>query len=241
MYSRKRLFSRVMFLTPEYLQAWKDTFPNPSTSPAHYVKYLSIICPEAIKALDVEEGGWITTFSCILHLRVVSHQTCASELANCLVLLSGLSQTVTSLTLDLFIFPSQRVLNFIDKFPLLENLFVTTWYGSLANSKDSSDKLLTTINSVKSEGNSHELPTSSNPPAFTGFLNLSLGDGMEPFVPRLLSLPTGLHFRGMRLTWSNEGDASWTMALLKRCSSTLETLSIDFRSIRMSDLYFCLH
>lgn len=197
--TRKRLFSRVMFLTPEYLQAWTDTFPNPSTSPAHYVKYPSIICPEAIKASDVEEGGWITTFSCVLHLQVVSHQTCTSELASCLVPLSGLSQTVASLVLDLFIFPSQHVLNFVDKFPLLENLFVTTWCGSLANSKESSDKLLTTINSVKSEGNSHELPTSSNPPAFTGFLNLSLGDGMEPFVPRLLSLPTGLHFRGMRL------------------------------------------
>ena len=68
---------------------------------------------------------------------------------------------------------------------------------------------------------------SPNPPAFTGTLDLFLGNRMDFIVPQLLSLPNGLHFRELKVHWDQEKDISLTTALVGGCRSTLETLCID--------------
>ena len=68
--TRKHLFAYVAFDTVKDLQSWKDTFPDSSTSPAHYTKTLFVNCPQVVAAADAESGGWITGFSRVVQLQV---------------------------------------------------------------------------------------------------------------------------------------------------------------------------
>ena len=67
---RKHLFAKVWFVTRGDVESWKETFPDPSTSPARYTKYLRVDCPRIVTATDAEAGGWITTFSRVVHLKL---------------------------------------------------------------------------------------------------------------------------------------------------------------------------
>jgi hypothetical protein len=60
----------------------------------------------------------------------------------------------------------------------------------------------------------------SNPPTFTG----TLEGGIEPFARRLLSLPGGIHFRKLALTWLHGGELLTIIALVEACVGTLESL-----------------
>ena len=73
--TRNHLFAHVKFKTETDLESWKETFPDPSTSPAHYAKTLTINCPRAVTAADAEPGGWIGTFSHVVDLQVDSQRT----------------------------------------------------------------------------------------------------------------------------------------------------------------------
>ena len=68
--TRKHLFSNVEFLSLNRLEAWEDTFPNPSTSPACYTETLFIRDRWEDDPVDVEEAGWIPAFSQVKHLGV---------------------------------------------------------------------------------------------------------------------------------------------------------------------------
>jgi len=66
--TRKHLFATVRFGTKEDLESWKETFPNPATSPAHYAETLLIDCPYVVTAADADAGGWIKDFSRVVNL-----------------------------------------------------------------------------------------------------------------------------------------------------------------------------
>jgi hypothetical protein len=51
---------------------------------------------------------------------------------------------------------------------------------------------------------------------------------MEPFARRLLSLPGGIHFRKLALTWLQEGDLLTMTALVEACVGALESLDITW-------------
>jgi hypothetical protein len=70
--ARKHLFADIAFRTVRSLQSWEGTFPDPSTSPAHYTKSLSVSCPQVVTTSDAEAGGWIRGFSRIVRLEVGS-------------------------------------------------------------------------------------------------------------------------------------------------------------------------
>jgi len=57
--TRKHLFAHVDFPTAAYLESWKETFPDPSISPACYTRTLIIECADTVRAADAEEGGCI--------------------------------------------------------------------------------------------------------------------------------------------------------------------------------------
>jgi hypothetical protein len=63
------LFADIKFPTVESLQSWKETFPDPSTSPARYANTLAIDYPQVVTAVD-EASGWIRAFSRVEHLEV---------------------------------------------------------------------------------------------------------------------------------------------------------------------------
>ena len=69
--TRRHIFADVAFLTDEDLESWKETFPDPSKSPAHYTKNLSIDYLR-VKVAEGEGDRWIGGFSRVVHLKVVA-------------------------------------------------------------------------------------------------------------------------------------------------------------------------
>jgi len=83
------------------------------------------------------------------------------------------------------------------------------------------------------DGNSSNDPSTfvqpSSPPALTGSLNLEPAGGMELIVGQLLSIPGGIHFRGLDLRCCRAEDLSSIIALVEGCSNTLKSLNITCR------------
>jgi hypothetical protein len=209
--ARKHLFASINLSTAEDLQAWKAMFPDPSTSPACYTKSLFVKCPLTVTASDAQEGGWIRTFSRVVHFEIdIRRRTGDYE---CFYPFHGFSPAIKSLLVKVFAFPPSRVFNFICSFPLLEDLSVKFYDRSLTIEGDDLDGQLVEIQS-------------STAPVFTGSLKLYIAYGMGSIASRLLSLPNGLRFWSLDLAWEHEDDVSLTRELVEMCHSTLQSLSI---------------
>jgi hypothetical protein len=216
--TRKHLFARIEFHTAKGLQSWKETFPDPSTSPAYYTKNLSASC-HVVTASEAEAGGWIGGFSRVVRLEVGSQKlwTGVSFTA-----FHGLSLVVKSLQVIVLHLPFSSIFDLILSFPLLEDLAVVVHEVSASDGCGPNGKeLLTAVQR-------------SSPPKFTGSLELDLFEGMEPIARRLLSLPGGLHFRKLALTLVRGGDLLMMVELVEECSHTLESLNITSRIHSMS-------
>jgi hypothetical protein len=211
--TRKHLFAEITFQTEGHLRSWKEAFPDPSTSPARYAKTLFVCCSQVVVAADAEAGGWIRGFSRVVHLEV-RNQAMIADRSFSLAPFHGLSPILKSLRVICPALPSSQIIDLILSFPLLEDLTVTTSYGMLTDNGDGSNGLLTAVQ-----------PSSS--PTFTGSLELYMRGGMEPVARQLLSLPGGIHFRKLALTWFHEVDRLVAMALVERCSNTLESLKVS--------------
>ena len=203
-------------LAPKSLQSWKETFPNPSTSPAHYTKTLSVIHAKVVKPAGVEAGGWIRGFSRIKHLEVDTQARGfdLNKWATPLAPFHGLSPAIRSLRVAVPALPLLQIFDLIFSFPLLEELAVNTYDKTLADNGDGSGR--------------HEILTAAQPltpPTFTGSLDLSLWGEMKPFTRRLLSLVGGIHFRKLTVRWYRGEDSLATMAL-EGCFRTLRSLNI---------------
>jgi len=227
--ARKHLFADVRFGTKEELESWKETFPDPSTSPGRYAKTLTINHPHAVTVADAEVGGWIRDFSHVVHLELGSPGRLQGpydddESGIFLVPLQGLSPFVKSLSIDSIALPSSRIFDLILSFPPLEDLTVTNCYGAAINKGGGSNLLPTLIQP-------------SNPPAFTGSLKL-VTSGAAPIARQLLFLPGGIHFRKFMLAWEPGEDIS-VITALERCSHTLQSLNIACGPFGASILHLC--
>lgn len=206
--TRKHLFMRVILLTQAKLQSWKTTFPDSSTSPACYVKYLFIRWPQIVEATSAENGGWVSTFSSVVYLLLDTSRTGDDwEAAITLTPLYGFSPVLKYLTVVLVALPPSQFSNLINSFPLLEGITVNT------------------IASV-STNNDEDFIQPSGSPALTGSLQLSMRGGMDAVVSQLLRLSNGPQFRELDLTWKSEKDVPLTTVLVEKCSSTLESLNV---------------
>jgi hypothetical protein len=219
--TRKHLFAGVWLRTPMHLRLWKRTFPDPSTSPARYTKELLINRPQIVTAADAEPGGCIRGFSRVEQLAMGTPATDFNfrQPTTPLVPFHGFSPAMKSLRLAFLSFPLPQIFNLILSFPLLEDLAVLVFRQAWPGSDD--------------DFGVDEMPTAqlSALPVFTGSLELHLLGGMKPFTRRLLSLPGGIHFRELNLTWFCEEDLSLITALVKGCSHTLESLNVTCKSI----------
>jgi hypothetical protein len=220
--ARKHLFADIKFYAKS-LQSWKETFPDPSTSPARYAKKLLIVHPQVVTAADAEPGGWIGGFSRVVHFKVFSSIYDSSKLS--FAPFHGFSPAIKSLSVIISALPASWIFNLILSFPLLEDLSV------FVHDNRSGD-----------DAGADEMPTaqSSTPRVLTGSLNLCvLGGGIGPFTRRLLSLPGGIHFRKLSWTWFREEGLSPIMELVEACSHTLESLDITCNLAGTS--IWCLH
>jgi hypothetical protein len=215
--TRKHLFADIKLDAIRGLRSWKRTFPNPSTSPARYTKTLFVGSPNAVWAVDAEEGGWITGFSRVEHLALDSyvHDCGYPQPATPFVPFHGFSPVMKSLHVKINGLPPSQIINLILSFPLLEDLAVTIIYG--ISDKTGGD----------SEGGGILAATQPlTRPMLTGSLDLHLMDEGKHFTRRLSSLPGGIHFQKLTLTCIYEADLSLMTALVEGCSDTLESLNI---------------
>jgi hypothetical protein len=223
--TRKYLFACVRFSTVASLQSWKTAFPDPSSSPAPYTRYLSIICPPVPTTIHPEDTDWISTFSQVVHLDV-DMRNADPHAAISLVQFHGFSSQLRSLSIYMKFLPLSplQLLDFIMSFPLLENISVDTFRVD----GDERDGQLIAVKP-------------SAPPALTGTLRLDVWQGMHPIASPLLSVPNNLHFRKLDLTWHRGGDISLTEALVEVCHPTLESLKIEEGIIGTLGRHPCPH
>jgi len=210
--TRKHLFAQVDFRDVENLQSWKETFPDPLNSPGCYTHILH--CSQSV--VDAEAGDWITNFSRVVYFGVDGHGLLAESTPS-FVPFHGFSPVIKSLRAGFVTLPASQVFDLILSFPLLENLFVVTYFGALVDDGDGSGVLSTAFQ------------PSNPPPLFTGTLDLSMRGGMEPITHRLLSSPGGIHFQRLNLKLFHERDLFSTIPLLEGCSYTLKYLSITYK------------
>ena len=208
--TRKHLFADIVFPGVNTLQSWERTFPNPSTSPARYARTLFVGSSHVVVAADADADGWIRGFSRVEHLVLDSHSLFAN--LSSLIPFHGFSPDLKSLHITLAVYPSPRVFNLILSFPLLEDLAVSVRSPTAVG--DGSDELPATAQP-------------SNPPVFTGSLEVHLLGGMVPFARRLLSLSSGIHFQKLTLTCFREEHLSSIVALVEGCSHNLESLDVS--------------
>jgi hypothetical protein len=222
--TRKHLFADVDFPTVADLQSWKETFPDPSISPAHYTRGLFVGCPEDVANVDAEAGGWISGFSRVVHLRLGRLDFDDWSVIS-LVPFHGISTIIKSLRITVPHHPSSCIFDLILSFPLLEDLAVSV--GGTSTENDDGPEGVEMKTAARPSG----------PPMFTGSLNLDLQGGMKPLVRRLLSLPGGIHLRKLTLRWILEEDRLTTMTLVGKCSHTLESIDINWNLHSMSTLH----
>ena len=213
--ARKHLFADIKFSSPERLESWKKTFPDPSNSPAYHTYILSVQCPQVVTAADTEEGGWIRAFSRVMLLDVDSNvDSSADSLGDSEVSLApfhAFSPILICLRLFSTTLPLSRIFGLVCSLPLLEDLMLVV-YG-IPNDDD-----------LDAGGLPIGIPPPSSP-VFTGTLRLIVIHGMGPIVRRLLDLPNGLHFRHLSFSWLREDELQWINALVAECSDTLESIT----------------
>ena len=226
--ARRHLFSRIAFRTAHGLRSWKTAFPDPSTSPACYARFLLIKYPQAITVVDAEEGGLIQAFSQVLHLEMEIDGTGVDEPEASLVPFHGFLPALKFLRASFKGVSSLRVFDFIESFHHLQSLAVYPC--------DAYDPTY----------GFHEPPViipPSGPLAFAGSLELSLGTSVDLIASQLLSLPNGLHFRELRLELQHDKVNVLATTLVERCSSTLENLNLIRENFGMTTQRtgICIH
>jgi hypothetical protein len=201
--ARRHLFDNVEFhpLEPRSLESWMKAFPDPSNSPVHHTRSLSIHgLPDIVASTDARP--WVHSFHRISKLTV---DTILWRMARGSVReFRGLSPALKSLVLNHTSIELSEVFDLICSFPLLEDLSLR-------------------ILSTKSDTDEWTAPSTS--PKLTGSLHLS--DRIRPASRVLLTLPGGLHFVKVTICCSIN-DANSAMGLVTRCSDTLESLFIYY-------------
>jgi len=219
--TRKHLFARIKFHTPNILQSWKDTFPDPFDSPAHHTRALAY----SQSVVDATAADWIAGFSHVVRLEVTCRATPDTLTAVSFVPFHGFPPAIKYLRVVFSTLPTPEIFNLILSFPLLEDLSMATYFGE-ATGDDGFGGLQTAIRP-------------QTQPTFTGSLDLFLGEGIGPVTSWLLSLPGGIHFQKLSLAWFREADAPLITALVRECSDTLESLHITLLTFGTSIQHPC--
>jgi len=198
--TRRHLFARVEFCDSEFhVERWKKTFPDPSNSPAHHTRTLSISGTSGLSVIAAAEAGWVRTFHNVVHLEL-SRMNRTS-----LVQFYGLSPTIRSLGLTCT--TTSIVFDLICSFPLLEDL---------------------ALGAVFPKSDAGGCNTHLTSPKLTGTLDLSTLGGICLLTRRLLDLPGGLRFSKINTLFFDK-NAKLLTDLVSSCSDTLEFLTIGYR------------
>ena len=197
---RRHLFACVSFDTLLHPFAlWMKAFPDPSNSPAHHTRSLTIHRFQDATTTDADVASYFRTFHNVVRLHFkfliwTNHE-------NPLISFYGFSHTVRSLRLS---HTSFEVFDLVCSFPLLEDL-------ALVNFRPGSGTA--------------EWSAPSTSPNLTGSIDLSSMGGIRLAIRRLLDFPNGLRFAEITASCLVR-DLEPMTDLVSRCSGTLEYLSL---------------
>ena len=198
--TRRHLFAHVQFDDLEYpFDSWIRTFPDPSNSPAHHTRSLSICDLPTSTRTGTDVGNCIRAFHNVVHFDLNHYAGVGYD--NPLAPFFGFSPVVRSLSLTS---TSSEVFDLICSFPLLEDLEL--------------------IDFCPEDGTVGWSPPSTSP-KLTRSLNLAVRGGIHSTTRRLLNFPDGLHFAKITVTCIGEDFRSAT-DLVSKCSDTLESLKV---------------
>ena len=201
--SRRHLSARVEFDNQEHpFESWMKTFPDPSNSPAHYTRRLSVsYLPEASVSLATGDD-WIRAFCNVIHFHFERIPWAASvDPGLPLAPLFGFSPTLRSLRLTSTSF---EVFDFVCSFPLLEDLALVD---------------------LRPEGGTLGRSAPPTSPKLTGSLDLSATGGIHSATRRLLGFQDGLRFAKITVSCIGRDFGSAT-DLVSRCFDTLKSLNV---------------
>ena len=163
--TRRHLFAHVEFCAQKsHMELWKKAFRDPSDSPAHHTRTLTIDGDPITASTDESVDGWIRAFRNVVHLKLSSMSRAT------LVQFHGISPAVRSLRLSP---PILEAFDLICSFPLLEDLSLIALHPE--DDVDGWNPPLTS-------------------PKLTGTLGLRLRGMVHPVARRLLDFPGGLRF-----------------------------------------------
>ena len=199
--AREYLFANIEFnVYGRHVEQWERTFPYPTNSPAHNIRVLSIPQPNLITAAHADT---LLTFCGVVRLDVDTNLLNDQWVS--LAPLHGLSPVLKSFRLTFASLPNPDIFDLVCSFPLLEDL------------------------TLIARSSRHDHPAWNGPstsPRFTGSFELRLREEIYPTVHQMLSLPNGLHFTSIAVSWCSGQDIKATMELVSKCPTTLESLCI---------------
>ena len=203
--TRIHLFNSLEFhLCGSALESWMETFPDPSSSPAHYARSLCLSRFKTITVAISDARPWILSFNHIVELEVLGIG--AKHRSISFAELRGISPTLKHLHISNSLAPLSEVVDFICSLPLLEDLLLHHVQCHALENTDSWDAPLIS-------------------PRFNGSLLSSCSD--RDIARKLLDLPCGLHFSKIRVSCQIK-DCDLLGELVYACSDTLEYLDVDF-------------
>ena len=208
--SRKHLFREIRLDSIGRLKAWKETFPVPEQSPAHFVHTLLV----DLRHITAEYVHWIQLFTNVVKL-IMWNPPCMYEFGpkDSIFPFPTFSSTVKSLVVYCKFLQTSEFLCLVHSFPLLEDLGLSQFGEEMYNTGQVDFSLL------------------SRPP-LTGTL---LFRPRNHLVRSLLDLPGGLHLRKIVLGIEtlSEVVGEFLESLVEKCSGTLECVDIDFFGRRL--------
>ena len=201
--ARAHLFADVEFSTTSPIELWMRAFPDPSNSPAHYARNLSVDVCSLLPTTSTDARIRFRSFRQVTKLKVYVTWYQDDEFVS-FAQLHSFSPVLKSLDLNYSSSPPSEVINLICSFPSLEDLSLSSWM-------------------VEKPKGGWTIPSTS--PRLTGELLLTMHGQARPDVRQLLDLPGGLHFSRISMSCPDK-DAESTAVLVSMCSDTLESLRI---------------
>jgi len=208
--SRTHLFAHVIFSNAS-IEPWMMAFPDPSNSPAHYTRTLTIYDHRLVTVVGPVVARRICAFSFqnVVHLNVRSESHVSAGTPISLVPFRGLSPAIKSLRLALSYAHPSEVFGLVCSLPLLEDF------------------------ALRDSGHWNEVDEWNPPltsPRLTGSLELcNVNEGIASITRQLLDLPNGLNFTKIKLLHVGHGkkDFESITDLVSGCSNTLESFYVS--------------
>ena len=189
----------------------------PQTPPGYRARGLFVVCYQPVIGEGARGGSFVRTFSRVKRLRALASIV---DPGVSLAPLYKFSPTLKALCMYFVILPRPQIFNLVRSFPLLEDLVLEGHESSRFHDEDPDGPLYSTS------------------PPLTGTLDLDIREGIGHTTRWLLSLPNGLHFRKLALSWYQEGDIRWIMEVVERCSDTLKSLHVRCH-LQGAFVWFC--